>query len=261
MTLGGVVQGDALVPISGATVKVRELNITETTNSAGTFRFDPLPVRDYVLDATAPGYLAATLVAHPDGTPDKLQFILRQALPDKPYQRNQTFDGFFECAAEAVIVSGSCDALITAEGGPSVFKNESQFSFGVEPGWKTLVIGLSFDKSSMPAMDQMRLVVRPPGASASLGTYEQYGRWSDNKPFVARIEPGQSYVEATSPVPANATEFRIDVYAQGVGWHEVCYPGQPCNAGLGVATNVSFRVLVSAFYVDSAPAGWTPPGL
>lgn len=263
MRIAGLVESDTLIPLANATLTILESNATVRTSDLGRFEFPPLTPRIYTVHASLAGYVGSDLVARPDTNAGALDFVLQAAAPVKPYQTSQKFHGFFECGAEAFIITGSCDALVQAVApGQAVFQNQSSFNFPLQPNWATTVIDVVFDPTAQPGFDGLRIVVRGVGDAALLNNYQQYGRFYDTKPFTARLDPGQNYTDGEAPVTANITAFAIDAYPQGRAYHDACVPTTPlrkgeCALGAGAGQNLEFDLYVTVFYVEAAPDGFT----
>lgn len=261
MVVTGLVESNALVPLAGANVTIVSLHMLQVTDASGRFTFPGIAPSIYNVAAEHAGFLVQTQVARPDVT--ALQFVLDRAAPTQPY--NETYaplHGVFECASESLIISGSCDALIQDEAHVVVFHNQSSFPFQTSLGWKTIVMDLVFDSSNNPGIAGMRETLRAQNATASFGTYQQYGHFFGATSFSTRIEPGGNYTDGVAPVPANVTSFKVDLYPQGKEWHQACTPDLPghagqCFLGAGAAVSLQFTLYVSVFYVTPAPAGFT----
>ncbi len=262
MVVSGLVQSDALVPLGGANVTIPELGLKLATDGNGRFTFPGVQPSIYTVAAEHAGFARTSMVARPEVT--SLIFILPRAAPTQPYNVTlPPFHGFLECASEELIISGPCDIVVQEYGHTTVFQNQSAFQFRTDLAWKTIVVDLVFDKTNNPGIAGMREVLRLQNSTATLGTYEQYGRFHGAQSFSTRIEAGQTYEGGIAPVPHNVTDFRVDFYAEGNGYHKVCYPidlpGHPadCLLGVGGAVDLRFDAYVTIFYVDPAPAGFT----
>ncbi len=261
MVITGLVESNALVPLAGANVTIPELGLRQATDASGRFAFPGLATSVYTVAAEHAGFAVQTKTARPEVT--SLQFILGRAAPTQPYNVTlPPLHGVFECASETVILSGACDIVLQDYGHTAVFHNQSAFLFQTDLAWKTIVIDLVFDSANNPGVDGMRETLRGQNSTATLGTYDQYGRFFGPTSFSQRIEPGMTYQDGDRPVPANVTAFRLDLYPQGHEYHEVCHPDLPtrpaeCFLGAGAAVNLRFDVYISIFYVDPAPVGFT----
>jgi hypothetical protein len=259
MSIVGLVQDEDLAAVAGAAVHVRSLDASATTDAAGNFRIDGLLPSAYLVDVAAAGFENATLTAEPTATNNaSLNFILSRPATLRPASEVVHFNGLLQCAAEYVIISPSCDTLLTFAGGPAVFEDTSTFDLGVRPGWSGVAVDVDFDPGSSPGLDGLRLVVRGIDDAAELNEYQQYGRFNAPQPFTAVLEPGALYEEADIPVPANTTAFRFQVYPQSHGWHATCAVGdEACTLGVGAGVDVSFDLYVTVFYNQPVPAGYS----
>lgn len=259
MAIVGLVQDEGFVPVPGASVALRLVGRTTTTDAQGNFRFDGLAPSAYLVDVNATGFEAATLTAEPSATSNaSLNFILRKPPSLQPSISVEHYRGILQCAFEALIISPSCDSAVADPpvGGPRVFNDTSSFELGVNPRWGTVVADVAFDAGANPGLDGLRLVVRGVGDGDRLGDYQQFGRFNASHPFTVRLQPGGSYPDGTGPLPADTTLFRFEVYPQSYGWHSTCDAGQ-CLLGAGAGADVTFDLYVSVFYNQQAPDGYT----
>lgn len=262
MTIQGTVVDEALHPITNATVRLHELDRTVTVGAGGTYVFTDLVPSTYFLTATAPEHIAKTLSIESKDAGQGLHFVLERLAQNVSHNVTVKFQGHFECALEVLIISPSCDSLLTDPrvGGPRLFNSTNAATFGVEGNWKTVVIDVVFEPQDQPGLDGMRVVAQNPLNQSSLGTYVQYGRFNGSESYTIRLEPGGIYEEGVAPVPLNATTFRVVAYPHSHGWHEVCVPTYSCTLGVGVGLDVEFHLYITTFYVEPAPEGWTLRG-
>jgi hypothetical protein len=263
MNIHGVVVDEAVHPLN-ATVSILETGQSQPTGSGGAFRFDNLRPDVYFLTARADGFHSKTLSVTPEAAAaDSLRFVLEAMPTNVPYNTTVHFRGHIECALETLILSPSCDSLLTD---PSVhqhavFSTNSSTLLLVDNNWKTVVTDVVFDPGTQPALDGLRITVRGSHNVSSLGAYQQYGRFNASHPFTFRIEPGATYPDGTGgPVPENTTVFKFDVYPQSKEWHKVCEVppvGSECFLGVGAGKDVQFDLYMTVFYVQKAPDGFT----
>jgi hypothetical protein len=256
LSIHGVVVDEAIHPLA-ANVTLVERSETQAT-AGGAFRFDRLAAGVYTLLVRAHGYEPQNLVVSSESQ-DEVRVQLAALRGTQPYNVTVHFHGFLECAMEALIITPSCDALLSDPrvGAPPVFRSNYSVLLPVDPYWKTVVADLAFDPGASPLLQGFHVTVRGAHNESSLGTYEQYGRFSGDKPFQVRIEPGQEYPDGTSAVPQNTTVFKFDAYPQGTAYHTVCVPGTAtCFLGVGVGQNVEFDLYMTVFYVAPAPDGF-----
>ncbi len=258
MVIRGSVQTLDLSPLVTANITIQPLNLTETTAADGSFAFPALPLAAYDVTAEATGYLSRTISVSP-GHNDSLLFTLAP-IEATPTQETQRYKGHLQCAAEYLILAGSCDRVLTAApGAPTVFDQLSIFEHHVPDNWETVVVDVVFDSGAASTYDGLRVTVRGSDDADQLNEYEQYGRFHDSSAFTFRIEPEQEYADGVVPVPRNATALLFDVFAQGHGWHELCDPTGSfgCFLGVGGGIDVQFELVVTTFTFQPAPEGFT----
>lgn len=256
VTIHGVVVDPALRPLA-ANVTVVETNQTQSTQD-GAFRFVDLAPGVHALRVTATGFLGQTLTISPEAAASEVRVVLEPIPGLAPYNLTLHFHGFIECALEALIITPSCDTLLADPrvGGPTLFNTSTSAMVPVDTAWKTVVADLVFDPSADPTFPGFHVTVRGAHDDDALASYQQYGRFEGTKPFQFRIEPGQTYPDGTSAVPANTTRFKMDVYPEGLGYNKVCDPSGmffDCALGVGAGQNVEFDLYVTLFYVSGAP--------
>lgn len=247
----GIVQDAAVQPLAGATVRVPVLGLNTTTGADGRFSFDDIAPGRYVVEADAADHRGATLTT--DG--QELLFVLPR-FAEQPFQSQQVFQGIWQCAAEYLIITPNCDEAVRLIGGPTVTEGESEFDLLTEPNWKTMVVDVVYD-GGHPGIAGLRTAVSATLDSNELGSYEKYGDFSGPESFTFHIEPGATYSEGV-PIPSNATGLRLNVYPLSHGYHATCDDiSGPCFLGVGAAVDVQFELIVTLWYVEPAPEGWT----
>jgi hypothetical protein len=265
MSIRGVVVDPAFHPLS-STVTILETNTSQATGAGGAFRFDNLRPDVYFLTARSEGFRPRTLSVTPEASKKAVVFQLEANPSDAAYNETIHFKGTLECALEALILSPSCDTLITDPKGlnrPDLaqFNSTSTVVVDVQDNWKTVVTDVVFDGSTQPLLDGLRVTVQGTHNQSALGTYQQYGRFNGPHPFTFRLEPGASYDEGTGgPVPQNTTAFRFNVYPQSLLWHATpCLPVPvpTCFLGVGFGVDVQFDLYITTFYGKPAPDGFT----
>jgi hypothetical protein len=257
MSIVGLVQDEAFAAVPGAEVQLRLVDRSTTTDAAGNFRFDGLVPSAYLVDVRAGGYETATLTAEPTTALNaSLNFILARPLSLRPSVEVVHFKGILQCAAEALIISGSCDNVLTAADQGQLFEDTSTFQLALRPRWHSIVVDVDFDPGTAPGVDGLRLVMRGIDDSDQLNDYQQYGRFHDVAPYTARMDVNGTYDDGVGAVPANLTAIEFVVYPQGYAWHEGC-AGETCFAGVGGGTDVEFDLYVTVFYNQLAPEGYT----
>ncbi len=261
IVLAGIVQDERFNPIRGAAVSVLELNFTELSGPDGRFAFPEVPAGIYTVRAVAEGYFNVTIPVTPafDG---ELLFQLEAAV-DPNQQFTDRFLGRLQCAAEYLIISGSCDRVSTEFGGPGVFTQTSQFLVPLAADWTTVVVDVAFDEGTLQGFEALRVSTKAGDAADELGSYERYARHADSSSFTFRIEPNTVYEDGGEPVPADIEGLLFDVFAQGQQYGTVCVPEDSpqrpgeCFTGFGAGVDIEFELLITQFYGEPAPEGFT----
>jgi hypothetical protein len=262
MAIVGLVQNETFAPVAGAQVSLRMTDHVVTTDADGLFGFRDLPLSPYLVDVTATGFENATLNAQPAHNVS-LSFVLLRPVPTIPEPVQLHYQGSFDCAFEAAIITPSCDTTLdlvreatpeTPEAvpeQPDAFEDISTFEAPLGARWSTVVVDIDFE--SHPGLDGMRLTLQGKNDADQLGSYETYGQFHGAQPFTARVEPGQSYEGGDREVPLNATMMQFEVYPQSHFWH----PAGAGVLGVGAGMDVQFDVYVTIFFVDPAPEGYS----
>ncbi len=262
LAIHGLVVDIRFSPIEGAMIRLSPGDATTTSDANGKFAFTDLPRVGYRVEASADGYTSQTLIVTPVESSHSLAFTLGPAAA-APFQESFRFRGFMECAAEALIISPSCDTLVAfandraGDGNgplPVPFVTNTTFDFDASQNWKTVIADVVFDPSAHRGIDGLRASVLGQRANNELTTYDKYTDAHGTAPFTLRIDAGQTYDEGV-PVPSTGTSLRIEVYPQSHGYYATC--DASCFLGVGGALNVDFEVLLTVFYVEAAPDGWT----
>lgn len=252
MDIIGTVRDADLLPMVG-NVTLEEASLTIQTDARGDFAFEDLPVDFYTVTADAADHLPQTLTVTP-GSNETLVFALRQFTQEATHDTVR-FEGRMQCAAEYVIIAGACDRVLTEYGVDPVVDQASIFDVAVGTNWRTLVVDVVFD--GQPGLDGLRVTVKGTNDSDSLGTYIDHGKFHASESFTFQLEPGGMYDGGDIPIAENATTVRFDVFGQGHGNGIVCDPDDTCFLGAGAGIDVKFELLVTAFFVEPAPAGFT----
>ncbi len=167
-----------------------------------------------------------------------------------PFQHQFPFDGYIECALEALIITPSCDTILTETPVDQVFEDDSVFEIELEDAWNTVVLDVHFDADDHPGLAGLRASVYAPNADAEVFSYERITQAWDSGPFTLRIDPATDYGDAV-PSPDGAGGLRFEFFGHG---HEP--DGNPL-LGVGATQALSFQVIATVFYHEPAPEGWS----
>ncbi len=247
----GVVVDDRIHPAVGATVTLDD-NRSTTTDGTGAFCID-VEDRRYIVHVHAEWGNTTTTWSPDEG--ELTITIQRERAPEPTLQQYQ-FEGFLQCAAEGLIISGSCDTILrfandgveTQGGGrplPEPLEASNEFDFIIDPAWVALDIDVAFD--AHPGLDGLRLVLRGAEAGDDLTTYDQYGRWHAPESFSIRVEPNGTYPYGDAPIPVGQDLFEAEVLPHSHAYHAVCDPDETnCFLGAGAAIDVAFQLVITA---------------
>ncbi len=264
----------AFNPIAGATVTITN---PEAVLDDGTVTPETIE-RTTVSDAEG-GFALLSFpgnhqlaVQHPDYEPyalnvsvpgDNLTLILTPIARIVPFQHTVPFDGYIECALEALIITPSCDSAVSygnEEYGtpdPGLFENDSVFEVEVEDDWKAIVLDVSFDGSSHPGMAGMRASSYAADASAEVFDYQRINQEWGEGPFTLRVEPAVDY-GGDALAPAGAGLIRFEFFPHGHGDDSVCSPQDgTCFLGAATTQGLQFEAIATIFYHETAPEGWS----
>lgn len=265
VTWTGHVQTPAFNPIAGATITVSHAGTVfddgtmtadfttseATTDANGDFAL-VLPPGSWAWTATHPAY------ASQNGTQNvttPLDLTMAPLNVITPYQTAVPFEGYIECAAEYLIITPSCDTIITFAGGPALFRDDTIFEVGFDDDWATLVLDVQFDLADHPGVAGLRVSAYAADANAELFNYERFHQGVSDQSFSMRLDPGTDYGDEV-PTPAGAGGMRFEFYPHGHGDDTVCTPDE-CFLGVGVTYRLEFNAVATTFYHEPAPEGWT----
>lgn len=215
-----------------------------------------LPVGEYTLALAADDYLPfqESFGVKPDAI-SEIQAVL--SLAPQPYQEVFPFEGYIDCAVDAVIIPGPCDLLFDeyVPGWPDLVTQDDAFLVPVEDGWVEVVVDV-IPQELEPTMPAIRLAGYLESGEDQLLQYERFIRASGSEPFQILFTPGGEYgEEAAAPVGASTLQFQI--FPEGYGYQSCV--GEACSpfTGVGAASRVDVTIFVSVFYLEGAPEGYT----
>jgi hypothetical protein len=199
-----------------------------------------------------------------------LVFQLEPANSVVPFLDSFDFDGSIQCAAEYLIMSPSCDTLLTyLSPSAAVFETRSEFDLTTPQGWQTVVLDVEFDGSNHPGIAGLRASGYASDGEAEVLTYERIRQqWAPGS-FSIRIDAGVDYgdnVPAPSSDGGDGIQFKF--FPQGNGDDLLCVPDEApatdyrlapgtCFLGLGLAADLTFTATATVFVHEAAPDGWT----
>lgn len=271
--LEGRVTDDEFRPIAGVQVDLRGPveEASTTTDETGAFAFGSLVASTYVLTALHPRFEPSKqFVAIENDTVATVDVSLKLLPENRPFSTILTpMRGHYDCAAEAVILTGDCFILWeNVTGGPNpVTVHDETFSFNVSKGWTTALMQVEYSTGPNNQLDGMRFYVAPANESdvASAHHTKLAIAEGDANPLLIRLDVGQPHERADAWKPGGMNA-QLDpaggrllglVYPRGNGaetTETVCDPRYPdrCFLGVGLGLSIDFTARVAIFY-NGAP--------
>ena len=259
-------------PLVGTQIEAR--NATRTTGSDGTTRFDALEPGSVEVVARKAGHrtarIAVEIVA---GQETRTETVLAADGNDQHAHEHgvyahrdlYTFEGHFDCSATYLIITGDCLVVVEnvtrTAGAPDPISGMTTerhlIDFPLDVNWTTLIVEMEWDAQleTQATGGEMQLALEPAEAPAD-GHAAKYARVVGGSPLRIEMTPGVPHETATlddMPNPNGGEVIRSRVFVTGVGHNA----GGQGFLGVGAAAQHPFTLLVSIFYVEPAPAGYT----
>lgn len=259
-------------PLVGTDIEAR--NLTRTTGGDGTARFDALEPGSVEVVARKAGHRTARIAVEVvAGQETRTEAVLAADGNDQHAHEHgvyahrdlYTFEGHFDCSATYLIITGDC--LIVVEnatrtaGAPDPISGTTTerhiIDFPLDVNWTTLIVEMQWDAQLETQLTggEMQLALEPAEAPAD-GHAAKYARVVGGSPLRIEMTPGVPHETATledMPNPNGGEVIRSRVFVTGAGHNA----GGQGFLGVGAAAQHPFTLLVSIFYVDPAPSGYT----
>jgi hypothetical protein len=267
-----------LYAIEGATVIVGAT--TATTDAQGSAHLGNLAPGMTTIEARKDGFRTATAgveikagqeatarvkLLPGESTPPPQSINANASAPRHPSApSNRTpeqfsLNGYFDCSATYVIVTGDCllviDTAMEELGRPerpgNATNEEFVLEFPLDLGWRFVAVEMQWNASSILG-ERMTLAVEPAAAPAD-GHAAKYARVAGGSPLRIRLEAGVAHPNATASADGEAPDMpnalggevlRTRSYVQGLAHN----PGGTTFLGAGVAVQQRFQVLVTVHY-------------
>lgn len=244
-------------PIPGATIRVTSEggNRSSTTSAQGQASFDALPRGNATVLAQAPDHETrerSVLISPGEVTVLK---VTLEPVRNAPTIRTYEFNGFFECSATYLIVTGDCLATaraVTNETGAPLSMNATNhrfvFHFPVHPGWESIDIEQRWDDGAFTAGSMMRVNLEPTTAGEE-GHSPHYARAEGSSPLSVTLVPNETHATASDPelsLAPEGAELRTRTFHLGV--EETQDPAGTGFLGLGAAVQQPFTVHIEVTY-------------
>lgn len=284
--LEGMVQTSNFNPIEGATVTVTGPSVvysdgsmtedlatyTAVTDAGGNFTLSG-PPGTHALTVEAANFAAHQGTAILPGS--NLTIQLTPLSSDVPYNEAFDFDGTMECAAETLIITPSCDTILTFREETTeyvVFDTQSEFDLTTPRGWQTVVLDVRFDGSAHPGIAGLRASSYTASGDAEVLEYERINQEWASGDFSLRVDAGMDYGDnIPAPDSDGGDDLVFRFFPQSHGDDTICVPEEApetdprlapgtCFLGAGFAQDVTFTATATLFVHEPAPQGWTTLG-
>ncbi len=246
-----------LDPIEGATVEAtaNQTQREAQTGSDGQVRWEAVPAGSLNVRVSADGHHAQQRnVTVPAGDTASASFALETATTG-PWTQSFEFNGFFECSATYLIITGDCLAPARAATqqaglGPDVNATNHRFTFPfeIQEGWETLRIEQTWEDGELTAGSMMRVNLEPVEAGTE-GHSPHFARTEGSSPLSMTLEAGQTHgtaSDASLNVPEGPVDLRTRTFHLGI--EETHQPAGTSFLGAGAAVQQPFTVLVEVTY-------------
>ncbi|GEM_PF-5540480 len=254
-----------------ADVNVTVGNLSATSDGNGEARFEKLAPGLYNVTAKKAAHRTAIAQAQVvAGQEARVEAVLEaEAGSVHSHERGlfahrdlYTFQGRFDCSATYLIVTGDCMILVQnvseqagAPPPPNVTTAKNVIEFPLDATWKELVVEMNWTAPQVAVEQGMTLALEPAQAPAD-GHAAKYAQASGASPLKIDFLPGVKHPTATAqdmPNPNGGEVIRARAFVEGLQHN----PGGTDFLGVGVAKDQTFTLLVSVFYGEPAPEGYT----
>lgn len=237
--LKGVVTNEALVPIKGANVTLLASNKTFLTQEDGAFKFTELPNGRLLAYAQAEGFFGKTQAATiRNGTIVTLDFRLAAIPVVEPYAESIEFGGLISCDGMFLLPSGVQEVHC----GTADPNDARVFETDVKAAVKAIVVEVKWDAAS-------------PGTRALRARLETVGFGASDTVLANATGPSVLRLEVPRPP--------LEKYYPGGGTVRVVVGPAPsvsdeeAELDAGLAVQQQFTVVLTAFYHEGAPDGFS----
>lgn len=265
-----LVQAPDLSPLKGAEVSIADL--TGLTGADGSVRIAGVPPGLQTLNVSKEGYrdgrigveVEAGAEAYVEATLARATTAPEAPKPEAPHTAVYEFEGYFDCSATYVIITGDCLTVVTnvsqlagAPAEPGSSTNEANsFEFPLDLGWTSAILELAWRQSGSSVDGGMSLAVEPAEAPQD-GEAVRYARAkSAEAPVTLRLDAGVKHEGATAedmPNPLGGEVLRARAFQLGLADN----PGGTNFLGAGASLGHRFTLYVSVFYEDAAPEDYS----
>lgn len=239
--LQGQVRAEDLAPLGNATVAVISLQINQTTDEAGAFRFENLEPRDYLVTVTKDGYRTKTQRAIiEDGKIYELNFTLEVKPNVTPYSEVLSFKGRISCQVAYASNPDQHDEVDCGAADP--VNNHPTEEFFFQPGGAQLVVE-AFWTPAQRGAERLRMSVESVGFGHQDIVFGEVVGPTGLKLPISQSLMGKYY-------PQGGTVRVTMTAAPGL-------LGQPESYDAGAAVQQDFELWVTVFYYEPGPPNYS----
>lgn len=231
----GVVVDNAIVPIEGATVTIKSLELETTSLADGSFGFSDLDPGNYFLDVSKVGFDKVQASASVEAGVDKPPIVRVQLTEDPgslPTVETLVFEGFIQCSVVTPVVRAAVCAV------PGIV--------GIDLG-DDFITYFDIDEPDFIQSELLWDSTQPAGDNLALQNYG--GRASADGPSPLMLALDKEYV-AGNQVSENRFSFRVFA-----GW--IDGTGNPVTGwGVGATIEQDFDMYINIFTNTVPTEGW-----
>ncbi len=240
----GVVVDEAIVPIAGATIKIKALDLETTSNDMGAFLFSDLEPGTYFMDVSKLGYdkvQAQQKVEAGVAKPPVVRVQLTSDPSSLPFAVPIVWNGFIECSLRAGTANMAGSVGLNACNG--VGQQDVNFPHGDIGADPQYVQAEMLWDSTQSSGDELSLVVGPPDCRDV-----KYTRADGPSPLIYGLNAEKLVAPSGSwgPVgPDQSICTRVFTYTSGTLAHL-----------WGMQVQQQFEVYIHTFYGFTPTEGW-----
>lgn len=265
--LQGSVYDDERRPIEGANVALLPLGRNDTTDANGRFSFRQIPIGDYLLQVTKPGF--HNLSQNASVAPKRTTSVVLLVLPlpaDVSYHVTFPYSGHHQCMVYTNVFLGSCSHAYTAAhgtlrsngvnlsqyGAPAdVLDNRYRYNFSAERDHVEIVSELVW-KAATEASRYFVLQLSCPWYNPAVDECVKPGEttWANENTYVK--------ARGVSPLRVEWSGHESQVYEKQTTWiMSRAYLSGPADRPAGAALDQKLDMYNTVFYGAPAPSDWS----
>lgn len=237
--LEGTVKSVDLEPMEGVQVRLDGTNQSRTTDASGTYRFQSLEPKDYIVVASKEGFRPKTQRAViEDDRIFQLDFILDPVPTASPYHETQQYTGLIACQAHYQTAEDNAQRPNCGEGVDN--NNAQRRIFSVQPGIAQVVLELVWTPRSSLATE-LTMTVQTLGDNGVVFAYDQ----------------GTSVLKVVVSEAIVRKYFGAGGEIQTIVESGPSITGDEAAADVGLAFQQDYTIYLTAFYHEVGPPSFT----